>query len=72
MLQRQLGQRVSNRMVESAGVDFDPPGVLPRGYARGLGPHKAWLQPRAMEPVSGNLTFPRQSFLMHTRAFSRR
>ena len=67
MLQRQLGQLTINRIVESERADFDPLAFFPETTPEAWAPHKAWLQPRAMDPVSGNLIFPMQSFLVRTR-----
>jgi glyoxylase-like metal-dependent hydrolase (beta-lactamase superfamily II) len=67
MLQRQLGQLVINRIVESERPDFDPLAFFPHTTPADWAPHKAWLQPRAMDPVSGNLIFPMQSWLVRTR-----
>src|SRR5437879_630309 len=58
MLQRQLGQLMINRIVESERADFDPLAFFPETTPEDWTPHKAWLQPRAMEPASGNLIFP--------------
>jgi glyoxylase-like metal-dependent hydrolase (beta-lactamase superfamily II) len=69
MLQRQLGNIVLNRIIESEGADpfFDPleffPETTPEDWAR----HKAWMQPRAVDPASGKLVLAIQSFLVRTR-----
>ena len=62
MLQRQLGHLMINRIVESEYADFDPLAFFPETTPEDWAPHKGWLQPRAMDPVSGNLIFPMQSF----------
>src|SRR5262249_23427028 len=67
MLQRQFGQLVINRIVESERADFDPLAFFPETTPEDWAPHKAWLQPRAMDPASGNLIFPMQSWLVRTR-----
>jgi glyoxylase-like metal-dependent hydrolase (beta-lactamase superfamily II) len=67
MLQRQLGQMMINRIVESDFPDFDPFGFFPDTTPEDWEPHKPWLQPRAMDPVSGNLIFTMQSYLIRTR-----
>ena len=66
MLQRQLGHLMINRIVESEFADFNRWRSSRRPHPR-IGPHKGWLQPRAIDPVSGNLIFPMQSFLVRTR-----
>lgn len=67
MLQRQLGHLVINRIVESERPDFDPLGFFPQTTHEDWEPHMSWLQPRAMDPASGNLIFSIQSFLVRTR-----
>src|SRR5713101_3246026 len=66
MLQRQLGQLVLNRIVESECADFDPLAFFPETTPADWAPHQGWLQPHAMDPVSGNLLFPMQSYLVRT------
>jgi glyoxylase-like metal-dependent hydrolase (beta-lactamase superfamily II) len=69
MTQRQLGEILINRIVDSVGPDpfFDPlvffPETTPEDWER----HKAWLEPSAMDPVSGHLTVALQSYLVRTR-----
>ena len=60
MLQRQLGQLLINRIVESERADFDPLAFFPETTPEDWAPHKAWLQPRALDPASSNLIFPMQ------------
>ena len=67
MRQRQLGQLMINRIVESERADFDPLAFFPETTPEDWAPHKAWLQPRAMDPASGHLIFPMQSWLVRTR-----
>lgn len=67
MLQRQLGNLTINRILESERPDFDALGFFPHTTPEDWAPHKAWLQPRAMDPVSGNLILPMQSYLVRTR-----
>jgi glyoxylase-like metal-dependent hydrolase (beta-lactamase superfamily II) len=61
-----LGQIEIRRIVESICTDFDRydffPGTTEEDWAR----HKGWLEPRAVDPVSGNLVLPIQSFLVRT------
>lgn len=67
MLQRQLGALTINRIIESENPDFEPLGFFPETTPEDWTPHNKWLQPHAMDPVSGNLIFPMQSFLLRTR-----
>lgn len=67
MTQYPLGQIVIHRIVESICTGFDPlgffPGTTPEDWAR----HRRWMEPRALDPVSGNLVLPIQAFLVRTR-----
>ena len=67
MLQRQLGQITIHRIVESERPDFEALSFFPQTTPEDWQPYRAWLQPRAMDPVSGNLILPMQSFLVRTR-----
>ena len=67
--QYRLGQIVIQRILESVCTEFDPlsffPGTTPDDWAR----HRTWMlqQPRALDPVSGNLVLTIQAFLVRTR-----
>jgi glyoxylase-like metal-dependent hydrolase (beta-lactamase superfamily II) len=67
MRQFQLGQIVIERIVESVCTGFDPlsffPETTPQDWAR----HRTWMEPRALDPVSGNLVLVIQAFLVRTR-----
>ena len=69
MLQRQLGNVVLNRIIETESADpyFDPIGFFPQTTPADWERHKAWMQPRCMDPVSGKLVLTIQSFLVRTR-----
>ena len=69
MTQRQLGEILIHRIVESEGPDpyFDPPVFFPETTPEDWARHKAWLEPSAMDPVSGHLIFALQSYLVRTR-----
>jgi len=67
MLHRQLGDIGIDRIIESEEADFDHRAFFPQTTAEQWEPHKPWLQPWAMDPASGNLIFPMQSFLVRTR-----
>jgi len=64
MLQRQLGEIQIHRIIESEQPDFDPMAFFPETTPEDWVPHKPWLQPWCLEPTSGNLIFPMQSFLL--------
>ncbi|MEE8396342.1 MAG: MBL fold metallo-hydrolase [bacterium] len=64
---RQVGELKIDRIVESENADIDPtsffPGTTPADWER----HRGWLQPTAMDPKTGNLILPIQSYLLRTR-----
>ncbi len=66
MLQRPLGHIMINRIIESESPDFDPYGFFPATTPEDWEPHKDWLQPNAMDPVTGNLVLTMQSYLVRT------
>jgi len=65
MPQHPIGQIVIQRIVESICTAFEPlsffPETTPDDWAR----HR--MEPRALDPVSGNLVLPIQAFLVRTR-----
>jgi glyoxylase-like metal-dependent hydrolase (beta-lactamase superfamily II) len=67
MSQHPLGQIVIQRIVESICTAFDPlsffPETIPDDWAR----YRTWMEPRALDPVSGNLVLVIQAFLVRTR-----
>jgi glyoxylase-like metal-dependent hydrolase (beta-lactamase superfamily II) len=67
MLQRQVGDILVQRIVESEQPDFDPFTFFPKTSPEQWEPHVSWLRPKALDPKSGNLVFPMQSFLVRTR-----
>ena len=66
MTQRQLGGISIDRVIESNSPDFDPYEFFRETSEADWAPHLEWLQPRAMDPVSGNLIFPMQSYVVRT------
>jgi glyoxylase-like metal-dependent hydrolase (beta-lactamase superfamily II) len=67
MTQRQLGELVIGRILEMNSPDFEPYGFFPETKPEDWEPHLHWLKPDAMDPVSGNLFFPMQSYVIRTR-----
>ena len=61
MTHRQLGDLTISRLLEMNSPDFEPYGFFPETTPADWEPHLHWMQPRAMDPVSGNLYFPMQS-----------
>jgi len=67
MLQWRLGDIAIERIVESEAADFEPLSFFPQTVAEDWAEHRAWMQPHAMDPASGNLLMCMQSFLLRTR-----
>lgn len=61
MLQRQLGNMSINRIIEWDEPNFDPLTFFPQTTPEDWEPYKQWL-----DPVSGYLTLPMQSYLVRT------
>ena len=67
MTQYSLGEIVVQRIVESICVEFDPLRFFPETTSDDWLRHRTWMQPRALDPVSGNLVLTIQAFLVRTR-----
>jgi glyoxylase-like metal-dependent hydrolase (beta-lactamase superfamily II) len=67
MRQYPLGQIVVQRVVESVCRDFHPLSFFPETTAEDWARHKTWMEPSALDPVSGNLVLVIQAFLVRTR-----
>lgn len=67
MKHRQLGDMTISRILEMNTPDFEPFGFFPETTPEDWAPHLDWLKPRAMDPASGNLIFPMQSYVVRTR-----
>ena len=67
MLQRQVGDIVINRILESERPDFDATQFFPKIAADQWAPYRQRLAGWAMETASNALIFPMQSFLLRTR-----
>ena len=63
---RQLGDLTLSRAVELV-TPFDPLTFFPETTPADWAPHRHWLQPEAMDPASGALRFPIQSYLVRSR-----
>jgi len=61
-----LGGMTIGRMLEQT-TPFDAFGFFPETTEDDWAPHRAWLTPEAMDPGSGELLFPMQSYLVRTR-----
>ena len=62
---RQLGGLTIGRMLEQV-TPFDPFTFFPDSTPADWEPHKHWLQPGAMDPDSGELLLPMQSYVVRT------
>jgi glyoxylase-like metal-dependent hydrolase (beta-lactamase superfamily II) len=62
-----VGEISIERIVESVCKEIDPlsffPGTTTEDWAR----HRTWMEPRALDPVSGNIVINIQAFLVRTR-----
>jgi glyoxylase-like metal-dependent hydrolase (beta-lactamase superfamily II) len=67
MQQYRLGEIGIQRIVESVCKDFDPLGFFPETTAEDWAQHRKWMEPHALDPVSGNLVLIIQAFLVRTR-----
>ena len=56
-----------HRIVESEEPDFDVGFLLPDATPEALAPHRAWLEPRFLDPASNKLVMAMQSYLLRTR-----
>jgi glyoxylase-like metal-dependent hydrolase (beta-lactamase superfamily II) len=66
-LQRELGDILISRIVESELPVFEPLGLFPETTSEQWEAHKHWLQPWGLDPASGNLILSIQSYLVRTR-----
>ena len=67
MPQHPIGQIVIQRIVESICTAFEPLSFFPETSPDDWARHRTWMEPRALDPVLGNLVLPIQAFLVRTR-----
>ncbi len=67
MRPRQLGEIRLARILERELPEFPAIELLPDATPEGLAPHRHWLAPKALDPATGNLVLPVQSYLVRTR-----
>ena len=67
MTQQAVGEISIERIVESICTDFDPLSLFPGTTAEDWARHRNWMEPHALDPVSGNLVLTIQAFLVRTR-----
>ena len=56
-----------HRIVESEEPDFDIRFLLPDANDDSLAPHRAWLEPRFLDPATGKVVMAMQSYVLRTR-----
>ncbi len=56
-----------HRIIESEEPDFDVGFLLPDATPEALAPHRAWLEPRFLDPASNKLVMAMQSYVLRTR-----
>lgn len=66
MKHRRIGAATITRVLELNTPDFEPLGFFPDTKPEDWAPHLDWLKPRCMDPASGNLYFPMQSYIVRT------
>ena len=67
MPQYPLGGIVVQRIVESICTGFEPLEFFPETTREDWARHRSWMEPRALDPGSGNLVLTIQGFLVRTR-----
>jgi glyoxylase-like metal-dependent hydrolase (beta-lactamase superfamily II) len=67
MAQYPLGQIVIRRIVESVCAEFDALSFFPETTRDDWARHRTWMEPRALDPASGNIVLTIQAFLVRTR-----
>ncbi|HUL09117.1 MAG TPA: MBL fold metallo-hydrolase [Candidatus Acidoferrum sp.] len=64
---RRLGDIAIARIVEREEPAFAVSGLLPDATPETLAPHRHWLEPKALDPATGLLILPIQSYVVRTR-----
>jgi len=67
MTSRRLGDIAIARIVEREEPAFAVSGLLPDATPETLAPYRHWLEPKALDPVTGLLILPIQSYVVRTR-----
>ena len=62
-----LGDIRIDRIVEFETPIFSPISFFDEATPEALAPHRYWLEPRALDPATGNFVMPVQSYLVRTR-----
>jgi glyoxylase-like metal-dependent hydrolase (beta-lactamase superfamily II) len=64
---RQLGDITINRILELEAPLATPLEFFDEAVPEAVAPHRHWLEPKALDPVSGKMILPVQSYLVRTR-----
>jgi glyoxylase-like metal-dependent hydrolase (beta-lactamase superfamily II) len=64
---RRLGDITIARIVEREEPAFAVSGLLPDATPETLAPYRHWLEPKALDPATGLLILPIQSYVVRTR-----
>jgi glyoxylase-like metal-dependent hydrolase (beta-lactamase superfamily II) len=67
MKTRQLGDIIINRILESEAPFAQPLEFFDAATPEAVEPHRHWLEPWALDPASGKMILPVQSYLVQTR-----
>jgi len=67
MKTRQLGDISINRILELDGPFVRPQEFFDEALPEAVAPHRHWLEPKALDPKTGMLMMPVQSYLLRTR-----
>ena len=64
---RALGDLTLGRIVESERPEFPLDFLVPEATPANIEPHRHWLEPRALEPGTGKMILPVQTYVVRTR-----
>jgi glyoxylase-like metal-dependent hydrolase (beta-lactamase superfamily II) len=67
MKPRQLGDITIDRIIEREGPYITLAEMFDEALPEAVEPHRHWLEPKALEPVTGRIVMPVQSYLLRTR-----
>jgi glyoxylase-like metal-dependent hydrolase (beta-lactamase superfamily II) len=67
MKPRQLGDISLSRILEREEPSFVATQLIPNATKEALEPYRSWLEPRALDPATGLLILPIQTYVVRTR-----
>ncbi len=67
MKTRKLGDISINRILELESLFARPEEMFDEAVPEALEPHRHWLEPKALDPETGKMILPVQSYLLRTR-----